>query len=96
MITHIVFFKLKDKSPENIKKAKNVLDSLRGRVEVLRHLEVGMDVLRSERSYDIALTARFDSLEDLKTYATHPEHVKVVDYIATVKESSITVDYINE
>ena len=64
MITHVVLFRLKDRSPENIDKAKKVLEGLSGMVPVLRHLEVGVDLIKSERSYDIALTAKFDSLED--------------------------------
>ena len=93
MITHIVFFKLKDASPENIEKTRNVLQGLEGNVPKLRSLEVGVDVIHSERSYDIALVARFDSLEDLNAYQTHPVHVKVGEYINSVKESAVAVDY---
>ena len=93
MITHIVFFKLKDTSPDNIEKTKNVLQGLDGNVPQLRNLEVGVDVIHSERSYDIALVARFDSLEDLNAYQTHPVHVKVGEYINSVKESAVAVDY---
>ena len=93
MITHIVFFKLKDASPENIEKTRDVLQGLEGNVPKLRSLEVGVDVIRSERSYDIALIAKFDSLEDLNAYQTHPVHVKVGEYINSVKESAVAVDY---
>lgn len=93
MITHIVFFKLKDRSRENVEKAKQVLLSLEGKIPVLRHIEVGVDVLHSERSYDLALVTKFDSLEDLQAYQVHPEHVKVGEYIATVREAAASVDY---
>ena len=93
MITHIVFFKLKDASPENIEKTRNVLQGLEGNVPKLRSLEVGVDVIHSERSYDIALIAKFDSLEDLNAYQTHPVHVKVGEFINSVKESAVAVDY---
>ena len=93
MITHIVFFKLKDASPDNIEKTRNVLQGLEGNVPKLRSLEVGVDVIHSERSYDIALIAKFDSLEDLNAYQTHPFHVKVGEFINSVKESAVAVDY---
>lgn len=93
MITHIVFFKLKDASPENIEKTRNMLQGLKGNVPQLRHIEVGVDVIHSERSYDIALIAKFDSLKDLNAYQTHPAHVKVGEYINSVKESAVAVDY---
>ncbi|HXI09432.1 MAG TPA: Dabb family protein [Thermodesulfobacteriota bacterium] len=93
MITHVVLFRLKDRSAENIDKAKKVLEGLSGMVPVLRHLEVGVDLIKSERSYDIALTAKFDSLEDLEAYQNHPFHLEVAGYMAGVRESAIAVDY---
>jgi hypothetical protein len=59
----------------------------------LRHLEAGIDVLHSERSYDLALVTKFDSMEDMKTYQAHPVHVEVLKYMTSVRESSVTVDY---
>lgn len=93
MITHIVLFKLKDRSPENIEKARAVLVSLSGKIPQLRHLEVGADVLRTDRSYDLALVAKFDNLEDLNAYQIHHEHQQVVKYMLSVRESAVAVDY---
>ena len=93
MITHIVLFKLKDPTPEKMEETREVLERLRDRVPVLRSLEVGVDVLRKKRSYDVALTATFDSLEDLEAYQVHPEHRSVVDYINEVSLSRVAVDY---
>ncbi len=67
-----------------------------GKIPQLRHLEVGVDVLRSERSYDLALVTKFDSLEDLQAYQAHPVHVDVTKYIASVIESAVAVDYESE
>jgi hypothetical protein len=93
MITHVVLFKLKDASQKSVEKARDVLLGMKGEIPLLRHLEVGMDVLRSERSYDVALITRFDSMEDLKAYQIHPIHLEVAKYINSVKEASIAVDY---
>ncbi|WP_435921746.1 Dabb family protein [Paenibacillus sp. DYY-L-2] len=93
MIKHIVFFKLKDTSPENLEKTAGVLRGLKGKVEQLRELEVGIDVIRSARSYDIALVATFESLADLDAYQVHPEHQKVIEYMNQVRESSVAVDF---
>ncbi len=93
MIKHIVLFKLKDRSADNVERAAQVLRDMEGKIEVLRTIEVGIDVLHSERSYDIALTTSFDSLEDLETYQVHPVHQKVIEYMTSVRESSISVDY---
>jgi len=93
MITHIVLFKLKDRSPESVEKARAKLASLAGKIPQLRHLEVGADVLHTDRSYDLALVARFDNLEDLQAYQIHPVHQEVVKYILSVRESMVAVDY---
>jgi hypothetical protein len=93
MITHVVLFKLKDRSTGSVEKSKDVLSDMKGKIPMLRHLEVGIDVLHSERSYDIALITKFDSMEELKSYQVHPVHLEVAKYINSVKEFSIAVDY---
>jgi hypothetical protein len=93
MITHIVFFKLKDRSPQSVEKARDVLLGLKGKIPQLLHLDVGKDVLHSERSYDIALVTKFNSLGELEAYQKHPVHVEVAKYMTSVRESAIAVDY---
>ncbi len=97
MVTHIVFFKLGDPSPENVADLKTRLLSMNGKVPQLRHLEVGVDVVRSERSYDLALVTKFDSLEDLGCYQSHPYHAgEIIPYVRRVSESVVAVDYESE
>jgi hypothetical protein len=92
MITHIVFFKLHEAA--SIPATAELLRSMAGRIIELRHLEVGVDVLRTERSYDIALVTRFDSLEDLQAYQVHPYHAgTVVPHMKAVCSSIVAVDY---
>ena len=93
MLTHIVLFKLKDRSPGNVEKAREVLLGMLGKIPQLRHLEVGVDILHSERSYDLALITKFDSPGEMQNYQAHPVHVKVSKYMTEVRESAITVDY---
>ncbi len=93
MITHIVLFKLKDRSSRSVEKARDVLLGMRGKIPQLRHLEVGVDILHSQRSYDIVLITKFDSLEELQAYQEHPVHVKVAEYMTSVREFAGTVDY---
>jgi hypothetical protein len=93
MITHIVLFKLLDCTPEKAEAARQVLNGMSGKIPELRHLEVGVNVVHSDRSYDLALLARFGSLDDLKTYQEHPVHVEVVKYMQGVRQSAIAVDY---
>ncbi len=94
MITHIVFFRLNDPAPRNVSEAKEMLLGMEGKIPQLRHLEVGVDLVRSERSYDLALVTKFDSMEDLKSYQVHPYHADtIVPYVKSVSTSVVTVDY---
>ena len=92
MFTHIVFFKLKNK--DKVSEARNVLLSMEGKIPQLKGLEVGADVLHTERSYDLALVTRFASLEDMNDYAVSEYHVnEVLKYLKPMLESSKVVDY---
>ncbi|HEY8892059.1 MAG TPA: Dabb family protein [Clostridium sp.] len=92
MFTHIVFFKFNNK--EQVSEAKNLLLNMEGKIPQLKGLEVGVDIMHSQRSYDLALITKFDTLEDLNTYAVSEYHVnEVLKYLKPMLESSITVDY---
>lgn len=93
MIKHIVFFKLKDPSPDNIDRTVEVLHNMKGKIPQLRSLEAGRDVVRSERSYDLALVVEVDHLEDLQAYQVHPVHQEVIRYINEVKDHTLSVDF---
>lgn len=96
MITHIVLFKLANPTAENIAATRNKLLGMEGKIDLLRHIEVGVDFIRSERSYDIALTTRFDSMEDLQAYQIHPYHAgEVIPHMKSVCSSTVVVDYEN-
>lgn len=94
MITHIVLFKLSDPTPEAVAQVRDKLLSMQGKVEQLRHLEAGCDVIRSERSYDVALVTRFDTMDDLQAYQIHPYHAgEVVPLMKLLCSSIVAVDY---
>ncbi len=95
MLKHIVCFKLKDNSLENCEKAKEVLLSMQGNVEMLRDIRVGIDVLHSDRSYDLILETVLDDMDALEAYQQHPYHVSVVKkHMHAVRETSVAIDYI--
>lgn len=94
MIAHIVLFKLKEPTESNITAVKEMLLSMNGKLPMLRHLEAGADVIRSERSYDVALYTKFDNLADLQAYQIHPYHADTVVPLMKASCSAIVaVDY---
>ncbi len=93
MLTHVVFFKLSERTPENAQKLREVLLSMTGHIPQIRHMEAGVNVVPSERAYDVALYQHFDSLRDLQEYQAHPNHQDVLKYILAVTASRVSVDY---
>nr|WP_040949261.1 Dabb family protein [Gorillibacterium massiliense] len=97
MITHIVFFRMKDTSPEGIAKTREVLLNMKGKVPQLKHIEVGVNVVSAARAYDIALVTKVETLEDLDAYQVHPVHQVVLAYMKdALREPSVAVDYISD
>ena len=94
MITHVVLMKFKaENKADNLAQAREQLLAMAGRVESLRAIEVGLNSVASERACDLALITRFDDLQGLSAYATHPVHVAVKSFLQTVLETSYVVDY---
>ncbi|MBT5794781.1 MAG: Dabb family protein [Deltaproteobacteria bacterium] len=96
MVKHIVMFKLKENSPENMDLVLSTLRGLEGKIETLRMIEVGLDCNKSERAYDIVLTTHFDDEAGLAAYVAHPKHLPVIDTMRALCSSSIVVDYLTE
>lgn len=94
MIVHIVMFKFNaENKTQNILQTKQLLENLSDSIEVLRSLEVGINFDEADRAFDLCLTTTFKTKEDLQTYATHKEHLKVLKFIKQVTLKSHVVDY---
>ncbi len=93
MVKHIVMFKLKEKSPENLKALASALNGMKGKIETLEYLEVGEDFKGSERSFDLALTTHFKNREGLEAYAKHEVHQPVIQLARSLCSQTVVVDY---
>ena len=94
MIVHIVMFAFKEENKaQNIALVKEKLLALPDLIEELISMEVGVNFTESERAMDLSLYSTFKTVEDLKSYAVHPEHIKVVEIIKEVTEYTKVVDY---
>lgn len=97
MIKHIVMFKLKEKTPDNLKAMASALNGMKGQIETLRFLEVGEDFKGSDRSFDLVLITHFEDRQGLEAYATHRVHQPVIQLAKSLCSHIVAVDYeINE
>lgn len=93
MIVNNMMLKLKDSNSETIAKTKDVLLSMQGKIEFLLDIKVEADIRHGKFSYDIMFITKFDSMEDMNAYLTHPVHVEVSKYITSVIENQVAVCY---
>ncbi len=92
MVKHIVCFKLKN--PAEKEKVRELLLSMRGNVPSAKKIEVGVDFLGSDRSYDVILMVDLENREALDTYQNDPYHVNIVKaYMHQARSASVAVDY---
>jgi len=99
MIKHIVMWTLKDEAAgkskaENLAKMKALLEELPSKISVVVELEVATTgIFEAVAPTDIVLYTAFKTKEDLKTYAVHPEHLKVVEFVKSVVAERRVIDY---
>ncbi len=94
MVKHIVCFKLAEPTQELLAKTRDILLSMKGKVDLVKELEVGVDFLKSERSYDIILQVVLEDEKALEEYQRDEYHCNVVKkHMHAVASSSISVDY---
>lgn len=92
-LTHIVLSRLHDTSAENIENVVAKLRTLEGNVPTLNSIEVGVNVVESDRAYDVGLVTRFDDLAAMEAYQMHPFHQGVVAYMKTKVKTAVAIDY---
>lgn len=99
MIRHIVLWKLDNsystqEKNEIKKQLKDKLTHLTKVINELVTLEVCFNSEKAaESNYDIMLDSTFKSMDDLKIYQEHPEHVKVGSFIKSLKVQRSAIDF---
>ncbi len=99
MVKHIVVWKFRESAEgasraENLKRAKSLLEMLKGRIPGIRRFEVGIDVSQTDASYDLVLNSEFTDTRALDEYRNHPDHLRVVEFLRKVHEGRVVVDYL--
>ena len=98
MFKHIVLWKLKDHANgktrlENARLIKERFEEMANMLDGLRHLEVGIDVLRADDRADVALYSEFESRAAYEAYYAHPAHQSLAGFIKEVRVDRRVIDY---
>jgi hypothetical protein len=94
-------FKLKevDNPEEKMRMASVVkceLELLKERIDVIKNLEVGINVIPQGHAYDLVLSIDFDNPEHLQEYIIHPAHQEFIQFNKQFSVAKAAVDYIIE
>jgi flavin reductase (DIM6/NTAB) family NADH-FMN oxidoreductase RutF len=93
-LSHIVMMRLHEPTPENLHLLRSQLLSLQTTIPQIRDIEVGINVVPSDRAYDLVLITRFDSLSAMQEYQVHPDHQRVLaEIIRPYASSIVAVDF---
>jgi hypothetical protein len=94
MLKHVVFFKFKPETgAAEIADLEQSLRALPAVIPEIREFIVGRDVVRSERSYDLALISGFDDLAAMSRYQVHPDHQVVIAKVKALCAGVVAVDF---
>ena len=97
MIRHVVLFKFKQGIGEEvIVDLEKSIAALPPVIPEILSYEFGRDVVRSERSYDLALVSTFKDLDSLQRYQIHPDHQVVLKKVNDLCESVLAVDFVTD
>ena len=98
MIKHIVMWKLHDEAEgftkrENAERIKKELESLKEKIEQIRHLEAGINRNSSPAAFDVVLYSEFDDWDSLEIYQKHPAHEQFKEFLTPLRSDRVVVDY---
>jgi hypothetical protein len=94
MLQHYVFLKYREgTSRAHVQTFCDRMLALRAAIPVIAHLEIGLDELHEARSWDLVLIMRFDSVEALRAYQSHADHLAVMAFNQPFVAGVAAVDF---
>lgn len=94
MLRHYVFLKYREETSQaHVADFCTRMRALRGTIDGIQHLEIGLDELHDARSWDLVLIMAFASVEALRAYQRHPQHLAVMAFNDPFVASVASVDF---
>lgn len=95
VIRHIVMWTLAEGPDKaaNVEQARAGLAGLARLVPGIHDFQVVVPAPDLEHTHDLLLVVDFEDVTALHTYATHPDHLAVAEFLGAVRSSRACVDY---
>jgi hypothetical protein len=92
MIRHVVMWKFREQNKqEHMDMFREMLLDLDGKIDEILSMSIGHDVNNSD--WDMALVMDFNSLSDLNSYISNPQHRKVSEFCKSIRVDRAAVDF---
>ena len=94
MLRHFVFLKYRDDTSDgHITTFCERMLALRNAISEIQHLEICRDELQDTRSWDLVLIMEFASVDALRAYQRHPQHLAVMAFNEPLVANVASVDF---
>jgi hypothetical protein len=97
MLKHIVMWRIEASTEasreQNAARIREMLEGLRGRIDGLLEIEAGINIIPGEDACDLVLVSAFRDRAALRAYLTHPEHLRIGEFVKAVRTARHVVDY---
>lgn len=98
MIHHIVLFKISEYDDEpdrqrKIEELKSIFEKQCSKIQAVKSFEVGVNFNTSNFAYDVAINSTFRTMDDLKAYLFHPDHLYAIEKAGTIPKDKVVLDY---
>jgi hypothetical protein len=94
MLRHYVFLKYRDGTTDaHVAEFCERMMALRTATSAIQRLEIGRDELHDSRSWDLVLIMEFASVEALRAYQRHPQHLAVMAFNEPFVTDVASVDF---
>lgn len=95
MIQHVVMWKFKKDTQEQMQAFLEGLKGLEGQIPQLKSMRVGVSC-NEENTFDAVLISEFESMQDLQVYQSDPRHIKVSALCKAIRLERAAVDFVIE
>ena len=94
MLRHFVFLKYRDDTADaHVAEFCERMMALCTATSAIQRLEIGRDELHDSRSWDLVLIMEFASVEALRAYQRHPQHLAVMAFNEPFVTNVASVDF---
>ncbi len=98
MFHHLVLLRFTPGTdPERIRGVAARLAELPGTIRAIRSYDVQVDAGLGTDNAHLSVHATFDDQDDWRIYATHPDHLRVIEeHIAPILDTALRTQYVDE